>query len=230
MFAHEDNCNLYHHLLINIKMINETNEKEDKTEDDIKYIKMLKEEIDKIVHQLMNDLKNQVDGKDLGTKEQIIEIKDRHFDRRFEDVPGMTHNRVIHYRKKDLENCRHVLIRKKDGIWTCVNCFNNFFATNNNFSCSKFGVAYFASCIEPTKEIECAYLNLPLYYGNEMSFVDSLSNINDYSFKYLRATHELGFECSASEVADKISSYMDEDEEKKNELEFQIIKYKVGLK
>ncbi len=228
MFAHDDNCNLYHHLLINIEMINKTNEKEDKTEDDIKYTKKLKEEIDKIAHQLMNDLKNQIDGKDLGITEQIIEIKDRRFDRRFEDVPGMIHDRVIHYRKKDLENCRHVLVRKKDGTWTCVNCFNNFFAIHNNFS-SKFEVSNFAPCIAPTKQMECAYLNLPIYYGNEISFVDDLSNISDYSFKYLKATHELGFECSSSEVAEKISSYIDEETEKKNELEFQIIKYKLGL-
>lgn len=229
MFAHDDNCNLYHHLLINIEMINKTNEKEDKTEDDIKYTKKLKEEIDKIAHQLMNDLKNQIDGKDLGITEQIIEIKDRRFDRRFEDVPGMTHDRVIHYRKKDLENCRHVLVRKKDGTWTCVNCFNNFFAIDNNLSSYNTSFDNFMPCIEPTKQMECAYLNLPIYYGNEVSFVDGLSNISDYSFKYLKATHELGSECSSSEVAEKISSYIDEETEKKNELEFQIIKYKLGL-
>ena len=228
MFAHDDNKNLYHMILVNSEIVSKLEEKEEKTEEEKEKIKKHKADIDKEMKELTDSLQRQINGQDHGMHEQIVIIENAHTDRTFREVPGFTSDRVIHYRKRDLDECRHLLVRQENNSWVCVNCFNQFNPTDYDFT--KAGLKGFYPLIEPTKKMECAYINIPMYFGNEKSYVDGLSDITDYSFKYLRAVSESNWNYTSLMIAEKILGYIDEDDEKKKDIEYAIIKFKLGLK
>lgn len=132
--------------------------------------------------------------------------------------------------KRDLRECKHVLVPAKNkGVWVCSNC-GNFFGSGEKIN-TEFGKATFTAHwgLLP---MECNFINkkVSVDVAPKSYMVSYLSDPSDYALIYLRAVAELGSEdYTSDEILKRMMSYIDAAEEIEEEIMNQIKKNEIWI-